>query len=234
MKRYRLRPLRELADILFPRHCCHCGELLLGDERHLCTHCWMHLPYTHNAAVAGNETEQHFLTHHEVEAAMSLLYFHPDSATRDIVHDIKYRGARQLGLTMGMLMGEAIAACGRFDSVDLILPVPLHWRRERQRSYNQSELLCRGIAKKWPRPVVTGNLVRTINTESQTHMTAAERAANVEGVFTVRKPDRLRGRHILLVDDVVTTGSTTAACCDALLNAEVTHISIASLAMASS
>lgn len=232
MKRFRLRPLRELADILFPRHCIHCGELLLGDEQHLCTHCWMHLSYTHNAAVIDNDIEQHFLTHHEVVAAMSLLHFRTDCATRDIVHHIKYKGARRLGIIMGRLMGEEIAACGRFDGVGLILPVPLHRIREQQRGYNQSELLCRGIATRWPRPVITGNLIRTVNTESQTHMTFTERSENVKGVFDVRDPDRLKGQHILLVDDVVTTGSTTAACCDALIKAGVAHVSIASLALA--
>ena len=234
MRRYRLQPLRELADILFPRHCLHCGQLLVGDERFLCTHCWLHLPRTHNAAVSDNETEQHFQAHREVTTAMSLLHFFPDSASRDIIHHIKYRGARKLALSMGKMIGEQLVDSGRFASVDLLVPVPLHPKRERQRGYNQSELLCRGIAQVLQRPVSIGNLVRTVNTESQTHKTAEERKENVNGVFQVRKPEKYRGRHILLVDDVITTGSTTAACCDALRKAGVTHISIASLALASS
>lgn len=234
MKRSRLQPLREIVDLLFPRHCFHCSQLLLGDERYLCTHCWLHLPFTHNAAVVGNETEQHFQAHREVVAAMSLLHYRPDTASRDLLHHIKYYGARKLALTMGMMIGEKLVESGRFASVDLLVPVPLHPRRERHRSYNQSELLCRGIAKVLQRPVSTDNLVRTVNTDSQTHMTAEERKENVKGAFRVRKPELFQQRHILLVDDVITTGSTTAACCDALIAAGVTRISIASLALASS
>lgn len=234
MKHFRLLPLQELADILFPRHCFHCGQLLVGDERFLCTHCWLHLPYTYNAPVADNETEQHFQSHREVAAAMSLLQFFPDSASRDILHQIKYHGACKLALSMGKMMGEQLVGSGRFASVEMLVPVPLHPRRERHRGYNQSELLCRGIAQVMQRPVSTGNLVRTVNTESQTHKTAEERLENVKGVFVVRKPEKYRNKHILLVDDVITTGSTTAACCDALWEAGVTRISIASLALASS
>ena len=233
MKCFRLQPLRELADILFPRHCAHCGQPLVGDERYLCTHCWLQLPYTYNAAVSDNETEQHFQAHREVVAAMSLLHYRPNTASRDIIHNIKYYGARKLALSMGKMIGEHLVDSGRFDSVDLLVPVPLHPRRERHRGYNQSELLCRGIAKVMQRPVSTGNLIRTVNTESQTHKSPDERKENVKGVFRVRKPEKYRQKHILLVDDVVTTGSTTAACCDALREAGVSHISIASLALAS-
>lgn len=234
MKRYRLQPLRELADIIFPRHCLHCGELLLGDERYLCTHCWLHLPYTRNAPVANNETEQLFQSHREVIAAMSLLYFHAESPSRDIIHNIKYQGARKLAISMGIIIGEQLADSRRFNTVDLLVPVPLHPQREQHRGYNQSELICRGIAQVLKKPIDSRNLVRTVNTESQTHMTVEERKENVSGVFAVRKPEKYKNKHILLVDDVVTTGSTTAACCDTLKTIEGIRISIASLSLASS
>lgn len=232
MRPFRLRPFKELIDLIFPRHCCCCGDLLVGDERHLCTHCLLHLPYTHNAVVPENETEQHFQAYPAVAAAYSLLYFRQNSATRQIIHHIKYRGDKRLALAMGRMMGQQLATSGRFDQIDLIVPVPLHRRREQQRGYNQSELLCRGIACALYKPVEIRNLVRIVNTESQTHMSADERAENVRGAFCVRRPDALAGHHILLVDDVITTGSTTAACCNALLTVENIRISVASLALA--
>ena len=231
MRAFRLRPLKELTDIIFPRHCVCCGQMLLGDERHLCTSCLMHLPYTCNAAVAGNDTEQHFQAYHDMVAAMSLLYFSHHEDTRRIVHRIKYGGDRRLAVAMGRLMGETLVHSRRFADIDVLIPVPLHRRREQQRGYNQSEMLCRGIALQTGRPVSTGNLVRTVNTASQTHMNIDERAANVHGVFTVRQPAKLAGLHILLVDDVITTGSTTSACCDALYEAGNVTVSVASLAL---
>lgn len=234
MKHYRLRPLQELVDILFPRHCLHCGQMLIGEERYLCTNCWMHLPYTHHAAVANNETEVLFQAHREIESAMSLLYFSNGTGSRDIIHNIKYKKAQRLAITMGIQIGEQLADSNRFDTIDLLIPVPLHPRRERQRGYNQSELLCRGIAKTLKKPIVTDVLIRTVDTESQTHKSAEERRENVKGVFQVRKSEKIANKHILLVDDVITTGSTTLACCEALIKTGLTHISIASLSLASS
>ena len=132
---------------------------------------------------------------------------------------------------MGRQLGLHLINSGLFDDVDLLIPVPLHRSKERRRGYNQSLLLCEGIAQTFPRPIVSGNLIRTRHTESQTHKTRIERLDNMKGVFALKNPDELKGKHILLIDDVITTGATTEACWMALRSVEGVQISIASLAI---
>ena len=132
---------------------------------------------------------------------------------------------------MGRQLGLHLNKSGLFDDVDLLMPVPLHRNKERRRGYNQSLLLCEGIIQTFPRPIVSGNLIRTRHTESQTHKTRIERLDNMKGVFALKNPDELKGKHILLIDDVITTGATTEACWMALRSVEGVQISIASLAI---
>lgn len=228
----RLR-LKELADIIFPRYCCCCHQLLVGDERYLCTECQLEIPYTYNAAEEGNLTEQLFEDIREVVAAMSLLKYETSSLSRNVVHEIKYHGNEHLALAMGRKIGTALRDSRRFDGVEVLIPVPLHKRKERFRGFNQSELLCRGISSITGWPIEVGVLKRVVDTESQTHKSTVERQENVASAFVVRHPDRISGRHVLLVDDVITTGSTTRACITRLIAIPGLQVSVASLALAS-
>ena len=132
---------------------------------------------------------------------------------------------------MGRQLGLHLNKSVLFDDVDLLMPVPLHRHKERRRGYNQSQLICEGIIQTFPRPIVSGNLIRTRHTDSQTHKTRIERLDNMKGVFALKNPDELKGKHILLIDDVITTGATTEACWMALRSVEGVQISIASLAI---
>ena len=139
----------------------------MGESLGLCTSCQLELPTTDYAATEGNLTELRLTGRVPFRAATSLFYFRRDEVSQRVVHQIKYYSHRELARTMGRLLGSELAASHRFDTVDVLMPVPLHWLKRLHRGYNQSLLLCRGIADTFPRPVSTHNLVRTRFTDSQ-------------------------------------------------------------------
>lgn len=233
MRQLRFRPLQDLSRIIFPALCCHCGEVLVGDERFLCTACLSHLPWARHAAIPNNETEQRIAGRIPATAAAALLIFHKGNVTQDIVHQIKYHGNTQMARQYGRMLGTELLQSGRFDNIDMIVPVPLHWWRKLQRGYNQSELICNAMAQVMHLPVMTGNLYRKRYTSSQTHKTRQDRLQNMKDVFAVRHPEQFEHTHILLVDDIITTGATTESCYHALQNIPKLQISIACLALTS-
>lgn len=230
--RYRFNPLSELIRLIYPSTCCSCGKALVGDERHLCTHCLLHLPLAHFSSVADNLVERHFIGRIPLQSATTLLVFRPENIAQHIIHDIKYYGNRKLAIQMGRILGAEINASGRFSDVDGIIPVPLHRRRMRQRGYNQSELISIGISETFGRPVVSDQMIRTRHTQTQTHKNRSSRIENMEDVFQVKSPEKLKGRHLLLVDDVITSGATIESCWRALSTIPDIKVSIASLSMA--
>ncbi|MBR1793271.1 MAG: ComF family protein [Bacteroidales bacterium] len=232
MRHYRFAPLQELLRLFFPAICYGCGQPLEGDEQSLCVHCMSHLPLARNAAIVDNATELRLMGRVHFDAAASYMYFKQGLVSQRIVHAIKYRGDEALGLRMGLLMGRDLAQCGRFDSVDCLVPVPLHRSKLWQRGYNQSLLLCQGIAKTFPRPIVADALVRVIATDTQTDKDRIGRMDNIHKAFMVRNVSALQGRHVLLVDDVLTTGATLSECADVVLALPDTKVSIATLTLA--
>lgn len=225
-----VRPFRELFQLFFPALCCHCGEPLVGDETDLCTSCLAQMPWAHNAATPDNEVEKRFIGRVPCQSAASLLVFHQGGVAQSIVHHIKYYGNLRLARQFGLLLGKELLESGRFGDVDCLVPVPLHPLRKMRRGYNQSQLLCQAIAETLRIPVVTNNLVRRRYTTSQTHKSRQDRMDNMQAVFAVRHPEQFADRHILLVDDIITTGATTENCYHALSGIPGLRISIASLA----
>ena len=224
--------LRNLRRLFFPHRCCCCGAPLVGSEHDVCTRCMETLPLTHYATLPDNLAALRLRGRVDCEAVTASVFFREGNTTQTMLHNIKYRGEIGLAHTMGRFMGEELAASHRFDGVELLVPVPLHRRKQRRRGYNQSLELCRGIAESFPRPISVDNLVRTVYTESQTHKNRIDRMANMEGVFAVRQPELFAGRHLLLVDDVMTTGATVEAACQPLLAIDGVRVSIATLAVA--
>lgn len=180
----------------------------------------------------GNLVERRFWGRIPIEAGAALLEFKKGNLSQQVVHNIKYRNNQPLGLVMGRQMGAMLRDSHRFDSVDLLLPIPLHRKKERKRGYNQSVLLCRGIAEVFPRPVSIGAVVRQKATDTQTNKTREERLDNMRDVFLLKSSKSLEDKHILLVDDVVTTGATTEACFQAIRAVKGLRISVAFLAVA--
>lgn len=230
MSHFHIRPLNELLHIIFPAICCHCGRPLVGDEFELCTHCLSQLPWTHHAISSYNDVEERFIGRVPCQAAASLLYFHQGGVAQSIVHQIKYYDNLRLARQFGQLLAKELVASNRFSDVDYLVPVPLHPRRKLQRGYNQSELLCKAMSPVLGKPVVANNLIRKRYTSSQTHKNRQDRMDNMKGVFAVKHPELFEGKHILLVDDIITTGATTENCYHALSDIPNLRISIASLA----
>lgn len=227
-----MSPLTALYHTLFPSTCAACGQVLTTGEQQLCLDCMASLSSTCTAPAADNTTERMLAGRFPLAAAMSLYRFQRENTVQHVVHAMKFHGNSELCLLMGRQLGLELMRSGRFDDVDVLVPVPLHWWRRLHRGYNQSELLCRGIAEVMARPVDTTSLVRHRYTRQQSLQHSRQRAANVEGAFRLRHGERLAGRHVLLVDDVLTTGATLGACIDTLGTVEGLQLSVATLSIA--
>ena len=167
-----------------------------------------------------------------VDAAGSLFYFSRGSAMQRILHALKYRGNRQAGVRLGRSLGEAIGASGRFSPIDAIIPVPLHPEREKIRGYNQAECIARGIAVATGWPVWTGLVNRIRQTDTQTRKNRIERWSNLSDGFRLSRPEQVAGKHLLIVDDVITTGASLEACAQGILQASPAKLCIATIAYA--
>lgn len=221
-----------LLQALFPSTCAACQRVLTYGERQLCLHCLSSLDQTLYSPLVNNPVETLLRGRLYLEAATSIYHFRQGNTVQHVVHAMKFHSCPEVAELMGRQLGLALLSSQRFDSVDMLLPVPLHWIRRMQRGYNQSELLCRGIAEVMPRPIVTKCLVRHRYTRPQSRRAGAERRYNVEQAFRVRHPELLEGRHVLLVDDVLTTGATIAACGETLAAIPGLRLSVATLAVA--
>ena len=180
---------------------------------------------------ANNPLEKKFWGRLSLTSATSELYFSKNSIVQNMIHEFKYRGNKKAGHYFGNLIGRNLLNSNRFN-VDVIVPLPLFIRKEKMRGFNQAEILCNGIAEILNKPVIEKNVTRKIFTESQTKKHRTERWKNVEGIFYINDPKNLEGKHILLVDDVITTGATLEACGSEILKIAGTTLSVAALAMA--
>ena len=227
----KFNPFRDLLRIFFPATCYHCGTPLVGDERYLCLNCQLQIS-TNTAIIAPNNiTEQRLGGRIPLVAGASYMHYIKGTPSQTILHQLKYYGNTKIGYTYGQLLGNALRLSGRFDDIDVLIPVPLHHFKQWQRGYNQSEILCKGIASTFPHPIEKHLLQRNTYTQTQTHKNRIQRMENMQGVFSIKHPERLNGKHILLVDDVITTGATTDACWETLKTIPNLRISIASLAI---
>ena len=209
--------LHSVSHILFPHLCNGCGSDLISGEHLLCIRCAGLLYETGFAAAADNPVEKTMWGRLRCESGMSQYYFSKGSLFQQLVHQVKYKSNKELGIYLGKLMGSALAASSRFQSVDALVPLPLFPDKERKRGYNQSAIICEGLASAMQLPVLHNLVERIRYTDTQTHKTRMERWQNVDGVFVARPNAIAEGKHLLLVDDVITTGATIEACGNAML-----------------
>ena len=228
-----------LGDLILPRHCFVCGRRLALAERHLCLGCRSDLPYTHFWSQPHNPMADKYNARireqvpHGVEEAYghaaALLYYNSESGYKNIPQALKYRSALRLGQEFADQLGERLASSEAFADVDLVVPVPLHWRRRRGRGYIQAAVIAERVAAALGVRCDRRVLRRLRFTPSQTTVGMERKASNVSGAFRVVR--RTEARHILLIDDTFTTGSTLAACHQALREAypPSVRISVATL-----
>ena len=199
--------LVDALSLVFPPTCPVCGALLHG-RGVVCPSCEITAPLTNLWLEEHNPMCERFWGLLPVECASAFLWYVEGSPWRSMIHDFKYGGLWRVAYDMGRWYGACLHEGGLFAGVDVVVPVPLHWRRRLGRGYNQSEYLARGIARELGVECDAGSVRRYRYNDSQVSHSAAERWDNVEGVFRVSCPERLRGKHVLLVDDVFTTGAT--------------------------
>jgi ComF family protein len=194
--------------------------------------CLYKMPRTRFWEKKDNVVEKLFWGKVNIERACSLFYFQKGSNYRTAIHKLKYKGKYNIGLRLGEELGFYLANSPLYKDISMIVPIPLHPEKEKQRGYNQSEYIARGISNIMKHPLEKRSVVRTIYTETQTKLRTIERWKNVMAIFEVKDSYRLEGEHILLIDDVITTGSTTEACASTILNSCKCKISIASIGYA--
>lgn len=224
--------LGDLLALLFPPRCAVCRRPLVQGERDICTFCRATAPLTGYWREADNPVWRKCRAFVPVVRASALLFFVRGSGWRELIHGFKYRGAWRWARTMGAWYGGLLRDSGLYGDVDAVVPLPLHPLKRCRRGYNQSEYIAEGIAAQLGVGVDRRSVRRCRNTAAQALRPRRERARNVEGAFAVRRPERLAGRHILLVDDVMTTGSTLLSCAEAILRAVPScRVSVAVLAV---
>lgn len=229
-------PFSDIARLFFPPVCAGCGQTLEGEGNgFMCNYCRWEIPLTRFWEKHQNPVMEKLAGHLPLENASAFYFFVHGSGFRDLIHDFKYAGRWSLAEKMGRWYGSELAQSAAYASADVIVPVPLHFRKRLRRGYNQSEYIARGISAAMGVPVDTHSVVRAVHNTSQTHRRKSERWQNVEGIFSVRHPQVLDDRHILLVDDVLTTGATLVSCGEAILRAVPSaRLSVATLAVSKS
>ncbi len=225
--------LSPLVHIFFPHVCTGCGSDLVEDDNLLCLQCVNDLPHTNFAMHANNPVEKIFWGRLALTAAMSEFYFAKGTLIQALIHEFKYKNNKDVGLYLGVMMGSSLLNNNRFTNVDALIPLPLFADKEFKRGYNQATILCNGMSEIMGIPVIKNNVIRKRFTETQTKKHRTERWQNVEGSFEINNAQEIKDKHILLVDDVVTTGATLEACGIEILKIEGTKLSIATLAFAS-
>lgn len=227
-----IRWIDALLNLLFPRSCVVCGGCLVKGEETVCTMCNSRMPRTNYHLQPDNEIEQRFWGKAEIERATSYFFYNKGSDYRHILFKLKYNGYKELGEVMGRYMANELLASDFFKGVDVVIPVPLHSKRKKVRGYNQSEWIALGISRATGIPMDLNTLVRSVSNNTQTRKSVFDRWDNVKDVFQVTSPEKIQGKHILLVDDVLTTGATLVSCATKLLESSDVKISIITLAVA--
>ena len=208
--------LHSILNLFYPRVCAACGTVLLKDEETVCLKCRYTLPLTGYENHADNPVAEIFYGRVRFHAVTACFFFAKSGKVQHLIHELKYKGNKEAGIFLGQELGKTIKDAPLFQGIDYLIPVPLHPKREKQRGYNQSLMIAQGIHEVTGIPIGDKYLVRTIYTNTQTKKSAEERHKNVKNIFEVRFDDELKGKHVLLIDDVLTTGATLESCAHTL------------------
>lgn len=224
--------LNELLNLFFPNLCLLCKDPLVDGEKYICLQCLCDLPRTRYYDLETNPVAQLFFGKTPVIGATALFHYEKGGRVRQLIHALKYHDNKELGYELGRMLALEYQKTSLFDQVDLLIPVPLHPKKQKQRGYNQSEWIARGISETLNIPINTTALCRNKKTDTQTHKQLYERWSNVWNVFSLTGKEILLHKHILLIDDVITTGSTIGACAETLASIPGIQISLLAIAIA--
>lgn len=222
---------RDILNFIFPLNCITCGRLLIDHEIVICTFCYYEIPRTNFHNDYENQVSRLFWGRVNITYATAFFYFSKGGRYQKLIHSLKYEGRSDIGIEAGRIFGIEISG-SVFKSVDMVVPVPLHRKKLKKRGYNQSEMIAKGLCIALEKPLIADLLERVDFTETQTRKSRYERFVNVNGSFSLLRDINLHNKHILLVDDVVTTGSTLESCAEVLLEGGAEKISVAALAVA--
>lgn len=224
--------LQDFISLIYPRNCVACGNSLFKHEEALCNYCYLNLPKTNFHLQPNNVIKNLFYGRVDIETAGSFYLFSKKGSIQKILHAIKYKGHKDLAVLVGKWYAKDLLSDPSVSQSACIIPVPLHPLKLKQRGYNQSEEFAKGLADGLHIPANTGLLRRMQNTSTQTRKNKFERWENVEDVFEVSDTESFKNSSVILVDDVITTGATIEACCQALQQIEGIKIHVLSIAYA--
>lgn len=224
--------LSDFINLFYPEVCAACNNALFRGETTICTQCLYHLPKTNFHKLEGNPVEKQFWGKTRIFSATALYYFNKGERVQHLIHRLKYRSEKEVGALAGRILGQDLKDSDRFSSVDAIVPVPLHASKLRIRGFNQSDFLAAGLSEAMKTNFYPDFLIRQKATSTQTRKSRFARFENVDKVFKLNPEYPVLPYHFLLVDDVITTGSTLSACADTLLEIPGSKVSIATIAYA--
>lgn len=224
--------LSEFLSLFYPGLCAACKSPMVRNEKIICAPCMMDLPYTNFHRYRDNPVAKIFWGRTRIEFATALCFFQKAGRVQQLLHELKYKGNQEVGLVLGRELGKQILETSDMEKIDLILPVPLHPRKERLRGYNQAKPIADGIAEVINSRVQPDAARRLHFNQTQTNRNRYNRFENVSEIFKVSEPAAMYGKHVLIVDDVITTGATIESCSNAILKVEETKVSVVSLACA--
>lgn len=225
-----LHYLEELLFMVFPEVCNACGQPLHKHEKLICNYCKVKLPYTNFHTYTDNPIEKIFWGRVPIEKAGAYLYFQKGNRVQHLMHRFKYKGKKEIGELIGSLYGTELLQSNYFTDAEVIIPVPLHPAKLKKRGFNQSEYFAKGLSHALNIPCDSEILIRATASSTQTKKNRFERWQNVESIFKIQDYQKLSNKHIILVDDVITTGATVEACTNTLMNASPKKISFLALA----
>ena len=220
----------DFISLLFPNLCSSCGKPLYKGEKHICTYCIYHLPKTNFHIESDNSIYRMFWGRVNIENACSYYYFNKGNKVQNLIHQLKYKSKKEIGIKIGELYGNELIKADAYKNIDFIVPVPLHKSKEKKRGYNQSYMFAEGLSNSMKIQIENNIIIRNKASQTQTKKSRIERWDNVSDIFSVKDFKKLEGKHILIVDDVITTGATIEACAIELSKIPNIKISVASIA----
>lgn len=227
-----MKLLNDFISLLYPKICILCGNTLFKNEEIACTLCLYKLPRTNFHLLEENPVSKVFWGRVKVEHASSFLYFRKKGIVQTLIHHFKYKGRKDIGVFLGKLYGHELSESKLYDEIDYIIPVPLHKKKLLSRGYNQSDMFAYGLNESMGIEVLSDILYRKKHSSTQTKKSRFERWENVEEIFELKEAERIRNKHILLVDDVITTGATLEACIQILKQVKGLKVSVVTIAFA--